>query len=243
MLSRRTCAIHQPNLFPRLPTLAKLYAADVWVVLDDVQFNARDYQQRSWLEHPNSARGQWLTLPVHRPRGRHSLISDVRLADPVTSARRVRQLVHQYYGRCRRWPELRPLIEEAAAATYAGNGLAAVSELSTRLLLEHMGWRGTVIRSSAFTVRPERSERLADLTVAVGADEYLCGTGGAKYLNEAAFTAQGIRVRYAQVPALAALRERRQTSGLWWLAAVDWEGLHGLLWSEGVGCRRSWTPR
>ena len=40
------CAIHQPNFFPRLSTLAKLYAADIWISLDDVQFARRDYQHR-----------------------------------------------------------------------------------------------------------------------------------------------------------------------------------------------------
>jgi hypothetical protein len=40
------CAIHQPNFFPRLSTLAKLFTADIWVVLDDVQFARRDYQHR-----------------------------------------------------------------------------------------------------------------------------------------------------------------------------------------------------
>ena len=28
------CAVHQPNFFPRLTTLAKLFAADTWIVLD-----------------------------------------------------------------------------------------------------------------------------------------------------------------------------------------------------------------
>ena len=40
------CAIHQPNLFPRPSTLAKLFAADIWIALDDVQFVRRDYQHR-----------------------------------------------------------------------------------------------------------------------------------------------------------------------------------------------------
>jgi len=31
------CAIHQPNFLPRLTTLAKLFAADYWIILDDVQ--------------------------------------------------------------------------------------------------------------------------------------------------------------------------------------------------------------
>ncbi|WP_435192546.1 WbqC family protein [Streptomyces sp. NRRL F-5630] len=43
------CAIHQPNLFPRLTTLAELFAADYWIVLDDVRFTRRDYQHRARL--------------------------------------------------------------------------------------------------------------------------------------------------------------------------------------------------
>lgn len=39
----------QPNLFPRLTTLAKLFAADTWIILDDVQFTRRDYQHRTRL--------------------------------------------------------------------------------------------------------------------------------------------------------------------------------------------------
>jgi hypothetical protein len=234
MPTRRTCAIHQPNLFPRLPTLVKLYAADIWVVLDDVQFTARDYQHRAWLEHPDSSRGQWLTLPVHRPTGQQTTIADVRLLEQAKSARRVGQLTHQYYGNCRRWPLLRPIIEETTAAIHTTARLAEVAELSTRLLLTHMGWRGTVVRSSSVTSRPGKSARLADLTAAVGADEYLCGTGGAKYLDETPFIEQGLSVQYMYLPAITALRERKQTSGLWWLAAVDWDSLHGLLWRERV---------
>lgn len=44
-----SCAIHQPNLLPRLSTLAKIASCDVWIVLDDVQFVRRDYQHRARL--------------------------------------------------------------------------------------------------------------------------------------------------------------------------------------------------
>ena len=36
------CAIHQPNFFPRLSTLAKLYTADIWIILDNAQ-SSRTY--------------------------------------------------------------------------------------------------------------------------------------------------------------------------------------------------------
>lgn len=43
------CAIHQPNFFLRLSTLAKVYTADIWIILDNVQFTRRDYQHRCYL--------------------------------------------------------------------------------------------------------------------------------------------------------------------------------------------------
>nr|WP_237547102.1 WbqC family protein [Streptomyces sp. SID161] len=51
MSARRAgvCAIHQPNPSPRLSTLAKLFAADRWIVLTDVQFARRGFQHRARL--------------------------------------------------------------------------------------------------------------------------------------------------------------------------------------------------
>jgi WbqC-like protein family len=91
-----TCAIHQPNFFPRLSTLAKLYAADVWVILDDVQFSRRDYQHRCYLPPAGTALpARWLTVPVHLPDGRATLIKDALIADPDLAARHVQGLLRQ----------------------------------------------------------------------------------------------------------------------------------------------------
>jgi hypothetical protein len=59
------CAIHQPNFLPRLSTLAKLYAAaDSWIILDDVQFTRRDYQQPQGQEpRPGPADDPARTIP------------------------------------------------------------------------------------------------------------------------------------------------------------------------------------
>lgn len=65
----RLCAIHQPNLFPRLATLAKLFAADTWIILDDVQFTRRDYQHRTRLaslQDPQASRWMFLPHPLTR---------------------------------------------------------------------------------------------------------------------------------------------------------------------------------
>jgi WbqC-like protein family len=222
MQNRITCAIHQPNLFPRLSTLAKLYAADIWVVLDDVQFNGRDYQHRARLAVlENAHQQQWITLPVHKPLGRNTRINEVRLLEQLKSARRVGQLVQQHYGRAPYWSALAPFVQTVAAATSTSGRLADVTELSTRLLLEYLGWRGRVVRSSSLIASPERSARLADLAYGVGATEYLCGTGGAKYLSVAPFVTRGIDVRYYSLPEGTKLRLGGKVSALYWLATTE----------------------
>lgn len=212
----RVCAIHQPNLFPRWVTLAKLLAADTWVVLDDVQFCRRDYQHRARLGRPEQERRQWLTLPVHLPHGRTTAIRDVRLADPVTARRRVAGLTRQYYRRAPGWSRIVDVVDTVADALLdpcaaehpgASAGLAAVAETSTALLLRACGWRGQIVRSSVLArhnpISIERSERLTDLTRAAGCDTYLCGRGGRSYLHLPPFTRTGAAVTFFELPAAA----------------------------------------
>lgn len=221
----RSCAVHQPNFFPRLSTLAKLFRADVWVVLDNVQFAARDYQHRARLAPlADPAAQRWLTVPVHRPRGRASLINELRLADEDTP-QRVARLVRQYYRRAPHWASAGAAVDEVLAELAMTDRLVDVAEVSTRALLARLGWRGEVVRSSTVTAGAGRSARLADLTRAVGADTYLCGPGGARYLDEAPFTAHGLTVEYPAPPELARRDGTRGLSALWAFAALGPDAL------------------
>jgi hypothetical protein len=112
------------------------------------------------------------------------------------------RMPQQFFGRSRHWPEVARLLDEVSPLLVAGDRLVDVTEASVRALLRALGWRGQIVRSSRFIVRPERSQRLADLVAAVDADVYLCGTGGRKYLNSEPLTQLGIAVRY--VPLLSA---------------------------------------
>ncbi|MFF4043934.1 WbqC family protein [Streptomyces sp. NPDC001816] len=154
------CAIHQPNLFPRLSTLAKLFAADRWIVLDDVQFARRDYQHRVRL---------------------------AALDDPRRSRRTVELLVRQYYGRSRHWAAVPEVLEAVLNTLDTSDCVADVAKTSTIALLTALGWSGKVLDSSEIPTRQGRSERLADLAAATGGTHYLCGTGGKSYLDSGAF--------------------------------------------------------
>ena len=228
----RTCAIHQPNLLPRLSTLAKIYASDVWVVLDDVQFTRRDYQHRARLAALNDPQHQqWLSLETHLPFGRATQIRDTRLVDPDRAARRLIQLPAQHYHASPHWRELHVALTSALHATDNIDSTAAVAEATTQALLHLLGWHGAVLRSSDLPASSGRSTRLADLAAAVDADTYLCGTGGMRYLDDRVFTQRHITVRTFRPPSPAGhlWSEATKISALWALARYGPAGVGAAL--------------
>ncbi|MER5381745.1 WbqC family protein [Streptomyces sp. NPDC002688] len=214
------CAIHQPNFLPRLTTLAKLFAADYWVVLDDVQFTRRDYQHRARLANlDDPAVQQWLTIPTYLPSGRPTLIRDAVIDDQDLARRRTAGMLQQHYGASPHWPALAEALQPVLDAFGTGK-TATVAETSTRVLLDLLGWKGQVLPSSRLPARPGRSVRLADLSAATGARAYLCGTGGMTYLDQNPFAAQNIAVAPFRPPTTGIWSSGRRLSALWTFAAL-----------------------
>ncbi|WP_280701042.1 WbqC family protein [Kitasatospora sp. GP82] len=215
------CAVHQPNLLPRLSTLAKVFAADVWVVLDDVQFARRDYQHRTRLADLGDAqRWRWLSLPTHLPTGRSTLIHEARLADPELSIRRMTGMIHHAYRRSPHWPAVEAVLAPVLAVLAETARTAVVAEASTRALLAVLDWPGQIFYSRGLPARTGRSERLADLTVATGSTNYLCGPGGMRYIDRAPFTSQGVAVIPFSTPQDGIWELGSRVTALWALAEL-----------------------
>jgi hypothetical protein len=184
----RVCAIHQPNFFPRLSTLTKLFLADHWVILDDVQFTRRDYQHRARIAPlDNPQQTQWLHLAVHLPEGRSTRIRDAVVVDTAKGRRRTAMMLRERYRNSPHWPGLSEVIDQVLTTMRTTDRLSTITETSAIGLLRMLGWPGIVTRSSDTTCSSSRSQRLADLTVAVQATNYLCGRGGMRYLNTTGF--------------------------------------------------------
>ncbi|MFB7669514.1 WbqC family protein [Kitasatospora sp. NPDC056138] len=214
-LTAAVCAIHQPNLFPRLSTLAKLYTADVWIVYDDVQFVRRDYQHRARLAQLNDPRKwQWLSLPTHLPHGRDTLISDAHLVEPFRSQQRVQRLLQQLYSRGPYWLQLQERLGALFDLFEITDRTAAIAKASTLALLRLLDWDGTVLHSRDLPARKGRSLRLADLCSSVNASTYLCGSGGLSYLDTAPFEQQAISVESFLVPEHGVWEEGHRVSAL-----------------------------
>ncbi|MEU0520869.1 WbqC family protein [Streptosporangium sp. NPDC006007] len=71
---------------------------------------------------------------------------------------------------------------------------------------DRLGRPRPIHRSSDLGARAGRSDRLANLTCTVGATTYLCGTGGAWYLDPWPFATHGLATELFTVPEYGAPR-------------------------------------
>jgi hypothetical protein len=191
---RPIVAVHQPNYLPWLGWFAKAAQADVFVLLDDVQFEKGGYTNRVEVK---TAQGRaLLTVPVEAGGAVAPRIDGLRIAKDGRWAARHAKTLAQSYGRAPGWPSLGPKIEEVLAS--GETRLAALNERLLRLLLDALDVRTRVVRASELRTSPARaSDGLVEICRALGAATYLSGAGGRKYNDPAAFAAAGIDLAYS----------------------------------------------
>lgn len=188
--------VHQPNLFPRLKVLQKLAISEKWIVLDNVQFNGRDYQNRAMIVPDHGPGGPfWLTLSVRRHSGRATLIRDISLVEGAFE-RFHRSLLFLF----RRGESYEALCNELASELMklrSKPNLTDIAVASTVALLKMSGYVPEILYASQLI--PSRdvtdpSLRVAMLCQEVGASMYLADSGSVDYLDERPLQAANIGV-------------------------------------------------
>lgn len=116
--------------------------------------------------------------------------------------------------------------------------MPSTSRISTRVLLDLLGWEGQVLTSSCLSARPGRAVRLAGLSAMTGARAYLRGAGGMTCLDPAPFMVQNIAVASFRPPTTGIWSSGRRLSALWALATLG-SGRRG---SPPPGSRRPPRP-
>ncbi|HET7776715.1 MAG TPA: WbqC family protein, partial [Azospira sp.] len=172
-------AVHQPNFLPWLGYLDRMIRADLFILLDHVQFERRNYQNRTRIRL--DGRDHWLTVPVQQ-HSRHERILDKRIDNPLPgehcwASDLGRTLRHAYRNSPhleRYAPPLRAILDSRPEF------LLDLDMAMLDFLREAFAIRTPMIRSSQLEVGGAKSELILNLCRAVGADTYLAGMGGSR---------------------------------------------------------------
>lgn len=178
--------IHQPQFLPWLGYLDKIDRADLFIVLDTVQFKKNEWQNRNRIRTADG--WQWLTVPVLHHFGQR--VQEV-LINPTAVWREPHlRALEMHYARTpfrdRYLPGLRKIYQEPWTK------LSDLNLAVIHWLMQSYGITTPLRCASEIAARDEPTDRLIDLCQAVGATQYLAGPGAEGYMDMPRFDASGV---------------------------------------------------
>lgn len=184
-------AVHQPQYLPWLGYFDKIDRADIFVLLDNVQFKKNEWQNRNKIKTADG--WQWLTVPVmyRFPQ----MINEVEINNKERWQHKQRQTLVSNYKRASCWNFLEVFFEDLLQSHWQ-----TISQLNiyvVKKLVEILGIKTPLFIASEMEQLPEDpDERLIAITKYYGADTYLAGSGGRDYMNMEKYEENGIKVVY-----------------------------------------------
>ena len=186
-------AVHQPQYLPWLGYFDKIDRADIFVLLDNVQFKKNEWQNRNRIK--TAAGSQWLTVPVTYKFPQR--IDEVGVNNRERWQHQQRQAILSNYRKAPYWDAVAPLLEEIL--TPAWEFLAPLNIFVVRKLVELLGIATPLHVASELPAFPENpDERLIAITKHFGADTYLAGSGGRDYMDLDRYEKNGIKVLFQE---------------------------------------------
>jgi hypothetical protein len=174
-------AIMQPTYLPWMGYFALVDQVDTFVLLDDVEFNERSWQQRNKIKATDGP--MWLTVPVLKSGRRGQTIQEVEInTDERWQDKHRKSIEFNYAG-----AEYVSDLEDWLHQTYdeaEWERLCALNVHVITTLTDRLGLEVDFVRSSEVDASGQKANRLVDLCQALGASEYLSPLGSREYIRE-----------------------------------------------------------
>lgn len=181
--------IHQPEHIPWLGYFDKMKKADLYVILDNVQFTKNNFQNRNKIYCPTNE-WTWLTAPVKIEGHISSLISEIPLGEDWNK-KYWSKLENSY----RHHPYYSLYIEEIRSIVFSDpKKILTLNLLFIEFFRRHLNIKTPLVRASELKATGKRSELLANICSEVKATAYLSGPSGRDYLDMSFFQNKNIEV-------------------------------------------------
>lgn len=186
--------IHQPEHLPWLGFFNKMASAEIFVILDNVQYRKNYFQNRNRIRGSNGP--QWIGIPVETKGHMDVNICDIKVAEKTNPKWKEKYLRTIEYGYCKH-----PYFKE-----YFSFFEQLMSGADTRLMdynlkiifhfAELLGLHPNFIMASSLGVQGSKTDLIYDICEKLGASTYVSGPSGRDYLNIDVFQKRGIEVVY-----------------------------------------------
>lgn len=192
-MSAKKIAIMQPTYLPWIGYFALMDAVDEFVLLDDVQFARRSWQQRNQIKGPAGA--MMLTVPVLKKGKRDQLVNEAEIDPESDALKKHARSIELAYAKAPYWQKYGPTL--SAAIANPAKLLADYNIALIERIRDDLGIKTPLVRSSALPIEGKREDRLVSICKQRGAGIYISPAGSSDYLSESdAFQRAGIVLLY-----------------------------------------------
>jgi hypothetical protein len=234
----RVVAIHQPNFFPWLGYFDKIARSDVFIFLDDVQYQKTGAVWTNRVRLLISGEARWVTAALDRNFHGTRNVNEMKFLMPAPWPGKLLRSIdinyrnHPFYAETMEIIE--PLILQAESDVSRYNG-HAIGAIANRLGLDTKRLRW----ASGMSKTGTSNERLATLTLAAGGHVYMCGGGADDYQDRTLFERLGVTLVYQDFEHPRYVQKNAQTftPGLSVIDAamnLGWSGVTTLLAGDSI---------
>jgi hypothetical protein len=189
------CVILQPSYIPWRGYFGQIQRADVFVFYDDVQYDKHGWRNRNQIR--TSQGRQWLTIPVHS----HAVIEksipikqvQIDWSKPWNKGHW--KALTFAYKRAPFFQKYAPLLEsfyQRRDVYLADFTIDLTIALANELGIQHTRF----IRSSEMHAAGQKTDRLVNILVQLGVEQYISGPSARDYLENEKLAEAGITLDY-----------------------------------------------
>ena len=164
-------AIHQPEHFPYMGFFEKMKTADIFIILDDVQYKKNNWQNRNKFLNKNNVE-EFFSVQVEKGASK-KLIKDIKVVEGPWRDKNIKKLIQNF--------------NIDTSNIYSYNKLIDINMASIVWARKKLNINTPMILSSNLSIETKSTQRLVDICHQVGATEYISGIGGKSYLDENLF--------------------------------------------------------
>jgi len=183
-------AAHQPQYLAYTGYFDKIDQADVFILLDTVQYKKNEWINRNRIKTPNGP--LFITVPVSFNFG--DSVKDTKIAFESWKKKHLQSL-RTYYAKAPYFNVFFPRMESFFQIDFAY--LGALNCQLVKILAEWLGIQTRIEIASQLPDMPQQPDlRLIELSRLLGCDSYLAGTGGKDYMNHSIWQNSEINVKF-----------------------------------------------
>lgn len=182
--------IRQPGYLPYLGFFKKIESCDIFVFLDDVQFEKNDWDNRNKIKTIDGS--AWLTIPVIHKFG--TKLNEIKIDNNQNWNKKHRKTIEMNYQKSKYFSKYWKDIDLILSQKW--EKLVDLNFEFITYFMRKLEIATPTIKSSELKIDKVGSDRLLEICKKMDSDTYLSGELGTNYLNENIFSKNNIDIIY-----------------------------------------------